>query len=443
MFRRPQQPPTCFISRLPDEILTAIFEIFAPSTGYSHSMEYRESLDLHVVSQRWQRVSEPILYRKIDLGFSHWREYHRIRQLARTLRQHPRLAGHIRTVVMFAHQPGRHNVPVLVQIISCCHSAWEIYLNLEYSNLHWPIVRALGDLPNLKKAGLGGQMGGPSLQMVFTYFNMPSLRELNLKRYGVSTDDSPGTAWRRVGFSSALTQAVSNIRHRNLTTLNLSDPDTTPAVTETLMQLSDRLTTFSLTFMGGDHTPSALQRILDIHCQSLQHITLGPLGGVYWQDRVFHTVGIPDFTAFPHLRTLSLSDMNLFHETPSMASTKLSAPQLRCLEINFNTEDQISESPLDFGKEHMRWIVDFVAHHAANTRALEDIHIQFDPYNWWSPDTTCDRTWPWTYMEQARNELSGWNVQLTHSTPTWTKQEWEELFQKLDANSDDATQESI
>jgi len=57
----------CFIARLPDELLTEVLEYFAPA---AHGFYPENFIRIPLVSQHWERIYHPILYREIDIRLS-------------------------------------------------------------------------------------------------------------------------------------------------------------------------------------------------------------------------------------------------------------------------------------------------------------------------------------------------------------------------------------
>ncbi|KAK3170312.1 hypothetical protein OEA41_009699 [Lepraria neglecta] len=433
--RRQRFVPTgeCFMSWLPDELFTQIFEYLAPPDHFYHESKYGECLDYPCVNNRWLRLYQPILYRKIDLGYSGWKSAYRLKRLARTLGQCPHLADHVRAIRIFLPTPKDAYIPIIAEIVACCRLLREFSENTEYSALIWPIFHAASGLPRLEKLWLAGQTSGPALQMLLTHFDLPTLKEVCLHRFGVGIDDGPGAPWYPTANTphDDLIQILANTRHHNVTTMDLSDPSAPPHITEIFMQWPAHLTNFSMDFLansacGREYTFEAVQRLLDLHSQSLRNVRLGIIPCWHTQN------GIPDFSAFPRLQSLQLSKYNLLSEPPYLASPKLRAPSLRHLRIYFNTEDQHSESAREFATEQVRWLNDFVSHKASETKVLETIFIGFSPETHrWSINPDHDTIWPWDYLEQAAEALAHQNITLRYSTPGCTREEWRQTLSVL------------
>lgn len=297
------------------------------------------------------------------------------------------------------------------------------------------IIRAAAGLSQLEFLQLAGHDSDLSLTMLLANFNSVTLKELCISHYTEGIDGDPGAPWRSIeeltqsthcGFEAAFRCS----RLPQVTTLRLSEPRAPPLVTQTLVQWPARLVYLSMTYLchsksAAEYTVGAVQRILDVHCESLQHVVLGLIP--YFKD------GIPNFAHFPHLVNLQLSQYNLKSEKPYTASAKMAAPSQRHLRIDFGTEDQHKEDSKDFGAAQVQWLEEFVTTLNNGSKGvisgkLERIFIDFNPgYLLWE-DHDVEDTWPWDYLEQAVQGAAKCNVALKYSTPACTRWEWDRMI---------------
>jgi hypothetical protein len=65
-------PPREIAASLPDEMLAEVFSYSVLMDYRPRLSDYQECIPLTLVSKRWRRLSEPLLYRRIDLGPDGW-----------------------------------------------------------------------------------------------------------------------------------------------------------------------------------------------------------------------------------------------------------------------------------------------------------------------------------------------------------------------------------
>jgi hypothetical protein len=276
--------------------------------------------------------------------------------------------------------------------------------------------------------------------VVLAHFDLPRLRKLELRRYGLGADENYGEPWNSQEIPAQSTHgrlgeaALPPTRQGNLSTLELSDPCASPRDIKNLMQWPAHLLSLSMCQIiyktcTEQYTVDALQEILNVHRDSLQHIQLSrfPSGPID---------GIPNFTKFSHLRKLQISQHNLRSQTPHAVSKRLAAPSLRHFRIDFGTGDPYQESPAarDFAAAQVRWLEELVAllKPSGKTTAskLETIFIDFNPSNilWGAPDEFENALWPWDYVEQAVQAVTKYNVILEYCKPAFTRDEWDSML---------------
>ena len=176
------------------------------------------------------------------------------------------------------------------------------------------------------------------------------------------------------------------------------------------------------------YTVDAVASILDIHRETLQHITICNTVRHVNHD-IYKTSGIPDFSKFPNLHELHLSAYNVLAEKPSEAATKLAAPLLRHLAIAFGSGDQHSVSVRDFSDEQVRWLAEFASQRQLNTK-LQSVFVDFEP-RWLEihrirPED--EILWPWEYLQQAEKELSLCHIDLKYREPVCTLDQWDQMM---------------
>jgi hypothetical protein len=436
---RPPRPPPpsgeCYISSLPDELLAQILDHLAPPTRFYHQSEYENCLGIPTVCERWRRLYEPILYRRIDLGYSGWQKPRRTARLVKTFEERPGMPGHVRDLDVQIYKPSDATCRLVTSVVLCCRSIRKLSLHMPMSPTIWPIIHASSKIPRLERLGLSGIGDGPALQMILAHFGTHPLTELKLNRYGLSVDDGPSAPWRSGSQSTYpnLDHTFSNHFYNGaVSTLILSDPSAPPYITKRFLQWPAHLTRLSLTFLihsiyATQYSLGAMQELLNTQCESLQHVTIGIIPCA--------PNGIPNFSHFLRLQTLELNRVNLFSEKPRVAAAKLSAPLLRHLGVNFCTEDQHHVNIDSFATEQVRWLEELVSYVGVKSTAsskLDTVFVEFTPETpYYTADELEHMIWPWEPLEQAVKALSRYGVTMTYSTPECPKQDWSRVIARI------------
>lgn len=181
---------------------------------------------------------------------------------------------------------------------------------------------------------------------------------------------------------------------------------------------------------ASHYTVDAVERILSNHRESLRYINIGIIPGKPPKNGNYNASRIPNFSNFQCLDELQLSSYNLMAEKPSEATAKLAAPLLRHLRINFSEESRHVKMHRVFGEDQVLWLADFASQNpvsVSNTR-LQSVFIDFDDLDY---NPYCDSllyvtvSWSWQYLQQAKEEMSRYNIVMRHSEPDCIREEWD------------------
>ncbi|MCJ1235138.1 hypothetical protein MMC14_003102 [Varicellaria rhodocarpa] len=283
-----------------------------------------------------------------------------------------------------------------------------------------------------------GLWSGMSLKSVLDHFDLPSLRYLLLSRY--VTNERPGPQWKPI-----IVQPVSQVLLDRLlpprrlytgsvTSMVLHDPSAPPDISAHFLRWSRRLEQLSLlglsySLYSREHTLPAVQKMLNAQHGSLKRIHLGMFNG-----------GPPDFSAFPCLEWLSMSMQQTRNTNLRDVFRKLTAPRLRFVRIDFNTEDQHREHYTSFAQPQVDWFSDLAAcktKDAAVASCLETISILFNPaVGTYGDIDDSDYPWPWDYLEEATRRVSEYGINLVYNDPGFSRHEWYEWKELTRAESD-------
>ena len=442
MSRPPKPPPdflgNCYISMLPDELLAEIFAYLPPEPYWCYMPTYDERPPIPVICKHWERIYDATLYRNLSFYDHCTLARSRTSRVVKRLQERLDLRNHVRSILVQVYNPSEATCRLIFDTIKSCQAARTVSLYLDWSEKDWPIIQAVETLPRLEVLQLSGYKSGPSLQMILRHFNQPTLRDIRLSQYGLGKGDLPKASWLPIDQSSQDEMDIFSLLARShtsaMTSLKLNNPSALPHCSKTLLEWPSTLIRLSLSQLtnsayGSHYTLDLVEPILSIHCESLQHITVGIIPGKQEGDGSRTTSGIPDFSKFPRLRELHLSAYNIMEEKPSEAAAKLAAPMLRHLAMEFYTDDEHFASREDFAEDEVLWMAGFASQYLAREtdNSLESVFVDFQPINdFCSLYDSEDMTWPWEYLRRAEKEMSRCKVVLKYSKPGCTKDEWDQ-----------------
>lgn len=461
-----EQPIKCFISALPDELLTQILDFVSPPKRGYNDGEYQKSLRYLRVCRRWRRVYESILYRFPDLGSLDSSTFRLPSILLRTLEQRPDLGICVsKFEFKFSGFYRRTSVyPTLAELLHSCHSSVrhvKVHAHWEDAAF-WNVIHCLQVCGRLHTLHISSISTHPrvacGLKTILEQCDIPSLRTLTIDRYGICPAENPSASTRACyhRILDLLVDGLSNLlRGRRgkgaMTTLRVRVPSIPVHITDQLVQWPARLVSFSLTILGRtvffrQYTAVWAQQMLDYHRESLENVELGMLSR---SDR--SPLLMPDFSQFPKLRTLQLFSYNLLAEEPLVAAAKLigGTSTLKHLQICFEREDEPWGATEGFGPTQLQWFQAFLTAPITMTESispddrlfhsLDTIHIRFEP----DVDITSDLQddsqplpakndvppWPWRHVDQAASAASKLGVKMKYAAK-FTRREWFRMWKR-------------
>ena len=426
----------CFISNLPNEVLSEIFSYFPRDFIPENSVCRKgDSYRFTLVCRRWARVYGPILFSKIclaDRGRPGLLE-RQIRGLLKILEARPYLQSYPRRFLLAYQSDEWRNDevwPLTAKVIEYCKGTRSIVVQPEFTAESWPFISAIKNLPFLEVL----ELRDPSVYLIFQHLNLPSLKCLRLLQYGLGENSDPMCI--RGKEPTSITQddldallPPDRYHTGSVTCLMLKDSRSPGIVSEIVLRLPARLEKLQLEWPGSVyHRADQIQRMLDIHRQSLKTIILDEMNSM------------PDFSNFPCLERLKLyADDVLIRETPSSAFEKLAIPSLRWLSMETTpkyNEDEDEDHQRDFEEfteERFDWMKDFISHmKSLPNSSLEEVFIGFftflDPNDGFYDELSIPSAWPWHFLEKLRKETSQPGFSFEYEEPTWTKEAWDEVM---------------
>jgi hypothetical protein len=167
-----------YISVLPDEVLFEILSYIPPKRHRYELVkdEGRFPLTLMLVCKKWRRIYEPVLFRTIMTHYYTTIFLSRMRGLLDLLYTRPHLRGYPRNICISISRTVAHAAVcrILSAVIKCCTGLREVSFHSVYTPDISELLSTISTLPRLEHLDLGG----PSLQLFFRDFTLPSLKSL-------------------------------------------------------------------------------------------------------------------------------------------------------------------------------------------------------------------------------------------------------------------------
>ncbi|EAW19699.1 F-box domain protein [Aspergillus fischeri NRRL 181] len=347
---------------LPDELLLLIFSLLEAEQT-PHEIKLAQWSPLARVCRRWRDVAETLLYRTLLLKDRNPRivkwwatDKQRLSKLLSTLQKRPHLCYYTRSLQVTVDDDAYSDDILHIMDLLPCVRQVTMQLDLVKSS-YLPLPQSVERM-KLEELEFVGYGAAPSLNLLFTIMSqMPTLRRLFTYRWGWCRDGSIYTSFAHDDSASITTEELSQLLPVNkqgkspVTSLELHDPKTSIEVTECFLRWPARLQEISLLSLcygpyESHYDARSIQRLLSIHKDWLQKITLGPIPP-QGED-------IPDLSDFPRLTDIHVTLYNSSsneRETPYVIYKKLAAPNLRQLEIDLGNERQ----------PHDQWVAEFLA----------------------------------------------------------------------------------
>ncbi|OJD22465.1 hypothetical protein ACJ73_06191, partial [Blastomyces percursus] len=418
------------MEKIPDEILEKIFLKIAldDAVGQSHiflplNVDPRSSLTLMLVCQKWHRIAEPILYRRLKYVCKPPITKEHAGSLLHLLDQKPYLSDYIRE--LFIYGP---------ELVYCENS-----IDLQEQVFDEAVVKILPHCKRLKFLHLDRELLGPPSAVPTAIKNLPltslsittvessllrngffnfllGLRYLESLKIGLWASPSPITNVERL--------PADFRRQSNIKFLELQEANTYPTLTEDCLAfpaaLEDILLTgFHFSRSTWHYSSDQIQALLLLHRDSLRRIRLSTISkqpGTSWP--------LPSFSSFPSLEQLFLCAFHVFNnEKPTDLYRKLSAPNLKLLILHYDLETSHYIGGEQFGEAQINYLEEFASVHSQTSLAKNfcELHIMF----YACVEDSEDLSWPWDRLDRAAEIVLKHGIKLTYSPPHSSREEWE------------------
>ena len=426
------------ISKLPTEILFHIFSFLPTPSDQEIGGFDAQWRPLRLVCLQWRNVADMFIYSHLTLPSQN--EDHGSLRLEQRLKQ-------------MDHKPHRwkylHSLSLNVQgdseqgyCISLIKEATrkggvinQLALMTEILSCDQALFETIAGLP-LTSLDLSGVRFGIGLRTIWKYFNLPTLQHIHLSQ--VTWSDNVLDLLRSLKFDQnwvylaeehifeyqqlnhpdKCEQLLSIGCHQNLKSLVLPVPAAEPDMADLLFLWPAHLKRVAFSFIhdtlyAKSYRAPAIESLLNLHCDSLERIELPPIPGK----------GLPKLSAFHNLSELHLHASSFFNTTPFHASSKLEAPCLQRLTIDFTRRGRFSRSvgssvdPEDFTKYNANFLGHFVT---AQKSCLRQIFLQF------SRDTIAEDSiplelWSMDLVEEVSAVAASYDISLAYNKPVYVE----------------------
>ena len=259
------------------------FWLISPRSLPIWAPTYEQCPPIALVCKRWE-----LNYDATQYGVILCDDFSKGRQLCtwkvlETLRQQAELRHHVRQILVYRDYISEATYRRIADTIKSCGAICTVVLHVDWSTRVWPVIHAIDLLPRLQYLALLWSCGGVSLQMLLCHFNQPTLRFVRLHGYGLTRGDTPCVSNETPSQEEMnMFSVVARPRSSAITSLDLIDSSTSPSCAMILLQWISKLVRLSLSALtcstyGSQYTHEAVESILNVHRESLQHVTVGKI----------------------------------------------------------------------------------------------------------------------------------------------------------------------
>ena len=451
------------IALLPNFILFDIFELVWAGESFPSERSYRDSDEqcttraILRVCKYWHAICQPLLYRNVNL-FVGWSDRHNRsrRALYYMLDKNPRVRSYTRIVSIW-----------ISRSLSATFSKtddFEIATLLRWWRPNLRQVSIVGSIQRLESCSILFQLSkiplkvlklsvdhpGISLSFFLKYFQYSVVKQMHLDQlsWTEDRDDPVPHAQQRSSYrGELLSDEETHLPHErqftaDLKRLSLLGPNLSPNALIIFFKWPRALEAIYMHCLMHSscarlYTTEAVGRLLVLQAHSLKSVSIGFLYNENRHD--LNATTVPDVSSFVELENLTLSYANVFKTPAGAARSRLAAPKLRRLIIDFSTEDQHDIGVESANAEVKDWLLDFAnAWQVTSTKHnLERIHLNFNPdLPTYDVDEMRRMPWPWRHLHAAREQMKPY-LQLTWSGTIQSELDWLEMVNGLETMSDD------
>ncbi|KAH8896512.1 hypothetical protein GQ53DRAFT_743655 [Thozetella sp. PMI_491] len=276
-------------------------------------------------------------------------------------------------------------------------------------------------MPMLEAITLSRESWGLYLPPVFrTFGRLEHLKHLTL--HGISPVHD-ASLW------DSLQEGSSSV-----TSLTISDFEDSPLSLRRFVTWPAKLTRFSFTGLYSNRfhpwNLSTLGSILSPHKAVLEYIVIGGL-----RERSLAGFDLSDFESLEYL------GLSYWATGSAGFEAGLLAPRLTKFRWSFTIEDQHTEGLTHFGEAEQLWLKRLTAAAISQESPLEEIYIQYAPFDYSRRPEDLPQVYPWDRMEEVARDIRDKGIHLSWSSPTMSREYFQGLLNPTDGATGGTRQE--
>ncbi|RHZ54416.1 uncharacterized protein CDV56_107588 [Aspergillus thermomutatus] len=409
---------------LPVEILEMIFfEAILPwEESIDKLMDYESGLCIALTCKRFNLVVRRVFYRRIELGTPDLDPISgRAESLLQSLSLYPALQSTCQSFQVYLEEGAftKHTFRTISKLVSLLHRVR--VFEVIGSNGHpwtWLLLLKAIQMKTVDEIRAGDCIVPP--QDVF----MIKKWEVWAARMAALGDNIPGNV------ACFLHRQSENGTLPIIKTAKLNGFSQTPPLLAEIMTWFDGLEHFAFTYTRPhvwdyrwDY--ANLGAALDHHKETLKSILIYQFG--------YSGAGLFDLTSYTNLRVLELSFYNVMVEPPEYAATRLLAPNLELLVLDFWTHvrQKAKYNCIERGDEE--WFVQFGEHAAKRRKSLPRVHAKIPVYAFRGTKQELGQAQlTFDDLDHIEDALQGYGIDFTFDDPPISKEKREEWIREKD-----------
>ncbi|BCR90933.1 uncharacterized protein ACHE_60819A [Aspergillus chevalieri] len=431
------------ISKLPTEILFHIFS-FLPTTSDQGIGDFdAQWRPLRLVCLQWRNVVDMFIYSHLTLPSQN--EDHGSLRLERCLKQMDRRPHrwkylHSLSLNVQGDSERGYCISLIKEATRKGSVINQLALTTEILSFDQALSETIAGLP-LTSLDLSGVKFGIGLRTIWKYFNLPTLQHIHLSQITWSDDmldllrslkfdqnwvylaEEHIVEYQQLNHPDKCEQLLPVGCHQNLKSLVLPVPAAEPDVADLLFLWPAHLKRVTFLFIhdtlyAESYPAPVIESLLNLHRDSLERIELPPIPGN----------GLPNLSAFHNISELHLHASSFFNTTPFDASSKLEAPCLQRLTIDFTKHEPFSRSvggsvdPEDFSNHKSNFLEHFIITQKSgqSKTCLRQIFLRFGPETI-AEDSILLELWSADLVEEVSAVAASYDISLTYNKPVYVE----------------------
>ncbi|KAM0093907.1 hypothetical protein ACP6JD_002572 [Aspergillus fumigatus] len=411
----------------PFEILETIFsEAIQPwEDDIDKIMDYETGLSIALTCKRFNIVARHVLYRRIQLGTPDLDPVRKPAEaLLQTLALYPQLRPTCQSFQIYLGQGAfqQETFKAISKLVTLLHRLRVFEVSGSHSQpLTWLLLLKAIQLETVEEIRAGDCIIPPR-QAALTIRK----RDIWSVRMAALGDNIPGNV------ADFLDTQNENGTLPRIKIAKFDGFSQTPRLLQEILTWFTGLEHFAFTYIYNRSYAwyyrwnySNIGAALDRHKETLKSILIQLFG--------YSRIGSFDLRSYKSLRVLELSLQNIVVESPEAAATKLLAPNLELLVLDFGTVDRKKAKYNCIEKRDEEWLVQFGEHASKIRKSLPRVHAKIPAYAFRGTETELwDARCTFEDLDNIQDELQGYGIDFTYNDPPVSEEEFREWIRDKD-----------